>query len=140
MKKNEKPSELEIGAALLAWNKMVAAEHPEGLVTKATAAKMLGISPVAVSRLVARSHLRAVYFPKVPDVEELPIGTDDPIWMKLMSALERVFGRPDGRRWVIPEICYVCLADVEKLWHDAKLQEKCHINWWKVFFTTSKLN
>jgi hypothetical protein len=140
MTKTGKPSELELGAALLAWHEMMVQQYPDGLVTKATAAKMLGISPVAVARLVARGHLHAVYFPKAPDVEELPIGTDDPTWMKLIAALEPVFGRRDGRHWVIPEVCYVSLADVRKLWQDADLQKKCHINWWKVFFTTSKLN
>ena len=134
MKKVAKPSGVELGAALLAWHELMFKEYPEGLVSKATAAKMLGISPVSVARLAARGHLRVVYFPKAPDVEELPIATDDPTWMKVIAALEPIFGERDGRHWVIPEVCYVSLADVRKMWKDADLQKKCHINWWKVFF------
>jgi hypothetical protein len=128
----------EVGGALLTWHERVVKEHADGLITKATAAKILGISPVAVTRLIARGHLRAVYFPKAPDIEGLPIATDDPIWMKMVSALEPVFGQPDGRHWVMPQICYVCLADVRKLWNNADLQKKCRIDWRKVFFSSSK--
>ncbi|MDA8375604.1 MAG: hypothetical protein M0Z50_00755 [Planctomycetia bacterium] len=137
MKKTGKPSEVELGAALLAWHEMIVKEYPDGLVTKATVAKMLNISPVAVARLIGRGHLRAAYFPKAPDIEELPVATDDPTWMKLVAALEPVFGRRDGRHWVIPEVCYVSLADVRKMWNDADLQKKCRIDWWNVFLGKS---
>jgi hypothetical protein len=117
------------GTALLAWYELAIRDYPEGLVTQAQAAKMLNISRTAVSRLVSRGHLRAVYFPKPPEVEGIPVGNDDPFWLKLMAVLEPMMGTNYERRIIWPEASFVSFADVKRLWADAGLADKCHYDW-----------
>ena len=61
----------------MAWYADAIKQHPDGLVTQAQVAEMLGISRMAVSRLVARGYLQAVYFPAPPDVVGVSIAHDD---------------------------------------------------------------
>lgn len=132
MKKISIISEVDTGAAMLAWYEMAIRQYPDGLVTQAQAARMLNVSRTAVSRLVSGGHLRAVYFPKPPDVEGLPVGNDDPIWLKLMAVLDPIMGSKDYRPIVWPEASFVAFADVKRLWEDAELHKKCQLDWRKV--------
>ena len=136
MKNEHKISNEDIGAVMIAWYEESIREIPGGLVTQAQAAKMLNLSRMAVSRLITRGHLRAVHFPKQTNVEGLKVSNDDPFWLKLMAALDPVFGTDSAARITWPEACYVSFADIQKLYADAKIADKCRINWQKVFHGT----
>ena len=110
----------------MAWYADAIKQFPEGLVTQAQAARMLGISRMAVNRLVGRQYLRAVYFPREPEVLEIPIGHDDPTWLKILGWLGKSIGDKD---WVFPTACYVSFADVLKVWRDGNIQKKCKTDW-----------
>lgn len=118
---------------MMAWYVQTLAENPEGLVTQAQAAHMLGISRVGISRLVSRGHLRVFYFPKAPDVQGLPIGFDDPTWLKLLGWLEPHLNGKAVKPLVFAQACYVSFADVRRLWQDGDLQKSCEVDWLKVF-------
>lgn len=133
MKHQHEISNEDIGAVMIAWYEEAIREIPGGLVTQAQAAKMLNLSRMAVSRLITRGHLRAVHFPQQTNVEGLKVSNDDPFWLKLMAALDPVFGDDSAARITWPEACYVSFADIKKLYSDAKLADKCRINWHKVF-------
>ena len=132
MKKSGLLTDVDMGAAMLAWYELAIREYPDGLVTQAQAARMLHISRMAVSRLVSRGHLRAVYFPKPPDVEGLPVGNDDPFWLKLMAVLDRLFGSEYDKPIVWPEASFVAFADVKRLWQGGELDKKCQLDWLEV--------
>ncbi|MHB1768054.1 MAG: hypothetical protein ACYCUV_09420 [Phycisphaerae bacterium] len=132
MKKIAVLSNIDKGAAMLAWYELAIREYPEGLVTQAQAARMLNISRMAVSRLVSRGHLRAVYFPKPPDVEGLPVGNDDPFWLKLMAVFDRFLGSEYEKPIVWPEASFVAFADVKRLWEGGELDKQCQLNWLEV--------
>ena len=72
---------------MLAWYAAALRELPGGLVTQAQAATMLAVNRMAVNRLVARGHLRAVWFPRPPDVAAVAVGRDDPQWRTLAERL-----------------------------------------------------
>lgn len=119
----------EKGAAFIAWYERVAEDWGGGAITRAQAAHVLGISQVAVGRLIARGQIRARYFPKEPDVEGLVIGADDPFWLRLGEHLTRLVDRPGGVEWV--QACYVSLADVKRLWEAGEAREKSRLHWGK---------
>ncbi|MEM7682849.1 MAG: hypothetical protein AAF288_12905 [Planctomycetota bacterium] len=123
-KRDPKP---DVGAAMIEWYSDAIAQHPEGLVTQAQAAHMLDVSRVAVSRLVSRGHLRAVYFPKPPDIEGIAVGQDDPDWLKLVGRLGRLMGETDT--YAFPQACYVSFGDVLELWESGAAKAKCAIDW-----------
>lgn len=123
----DKPNDKDIGAAMMQWYSEAIAKHPDGLVSQAQAAAMLGVSRMAVMRLVARGYLGAVYFPKPPDVQGLAIGQDDPTWLKVLHWL--ALTPKDAKLYKFPEICYVAFGDVKRVWHSSGLQEKCKRYW-----------
>jgi hypothetical protein len=130
MPKTDKPTKEETGAALLAWYAKAIEKFPDGLVTQAQAATMLGISRMAVSRLVTRGHLRVVYFPEGSDDPEEPdfvgvaVGQDDPLWLKMVAWM----GDCD-KTYSFPKAAYVSFADVVRLWNSGKAKEKCRRDW-----------
>lgn len=117
----------DVGAAMLVWYAEAILEYPEGLVTQAQAANMLNISRVAAGRLVSRGYLRAVYFPKPPDISGIAVGQDDPAWLKLLGRLSRVLGDP--HTYAFPQACYVSFADVLKLWESGEAKHNCKRDW-----------
>lgn len=112
---------------MLVWYAEAIREYPEGLITQAQAANMLNISRVAAGRLVSRGYLRAVYFPKPPDISGIAVGQDDPGWLKLLGRLSRVLGDPNT--YAFPQACYVSFADVLKLWESGEAKQKCKRDW-----------
>lgn len=124
MAKKVQPTEADAGAAFLEWYAESLKAYPDGLVTQAQAAKMLAIGRMAVSRLITRGYLRAVYFPKPPAVEGFALGEDDPTWLRLVSQ----FGH-----WIanveFPEACYVAFGDVVELWLRGDAAQKCRLTW-----------
>ena len=140
MSKEKTISEHDAGAAMMAWYKQLIRDHPEGLVTQAQAAVMLGISRVAVCRLVSRGHLRAFYFPNAPDVQGLPIGKDDPTWLQIMGWLEPVLNKGADRPLIKAQACYVSFRDVEQLWLRGDLLKRCEVDWLRVFTGIKKGN
>ena len=120
----ERASVEEIGAAMMAWYDACIKEYPEGLITQAQAAEMLSISRVAVSRLVARGYLRAVYFPKQPDIVGIAVGNDDPVWIKIGAWL----GGCD-QTYAFPKAVFVSFADVKRLWESGDARKKCKRDW-----------
>jgi predicted DNA-binding transcriptional regulator AlpA len=119
----KKPTAEDIGAAMMAWYADAIKEFPDGLVSQAQAAQMLGVSRVAVSRLITRGYLEAVYFPKPPDIEGMTIGQDDPTWMKICGWLG------EWEVYVFPKACYVSFADVVTLWQSGEAKKRCKKNW-----------
>jgi hypothetical protein len=79
---------------------------------------------MAVSRLVARGYLRAVYFPKPPEIEGVSVGDDDPTWLKLLGW----FGKWTNSL-AFPKVCYVSFADVVELWMRGDAKERCQPKW-----------
>ncbi len=128
MAKKRLPTEEDIGAAMMAWYQESLEKCPDGLVSQAQAATMLGVSRVAVNRLISRGHLRAVYFPKPPDVEGFAVGHDDPFWVKLLGWLG---GEYAG--FTFPKAVYVSFGNVVDLWQAGDVSEKCKMDWKKVF-------
>ena len=114
----------DIGAAMMAWYAESIKEHPEGLVTQAQASTMLGVSRVAISRLISRGHLRAVYFPKPPDIVGIAVGHDDPTWLKIISWL----GDWD-KTYAFPKAVFVSFGDVVNLWNSGQAKQKCKRDW-----------
>ena len=131
MKDSVMLNDADKGAAMMAWYELAIRRYPEGLITQAQAAKMLDISRMAVSRLVSRGHLQAVYFPKAPDIEGIPVSNDDPFWLKLMALLDPILGSGYEKKIIWPEASFVSFADVKRLWADAGLAEKCQYDWLK---------
>ena len=119
-----KPTDEDVGAAMMAWYADSIKEHPGGLITQAQAAAILGVSRVATSRLVSRGYLRAVYFPKPPDIVGIAVGHDDPTWLKLIARL----GDCD-QTYAFPKACYVSFADVVDLWESGEARTKCKRDW-----------
>lgn len=117
----------DLGAAMMAWYADAIKQYPEGLVTQAQAAEMLGIGRMAVSRLVARGYLRAVYFPRPPNVVGVTVGHDDPTWLKILGWLD--LGGGDEQIWAFPKACYVAFADVRRLWETGDAKKKCARDW-----------
>jgi hypothetical protein len=124
MARPKKPTNEDVGAAMIAWYQASLETYPDGLVTQAQAATMLGIGRVAVSRLVTRGYLRAVYFPKPPDIVGIAVGHDDPMWLKITGWL----GDFD-QTYAFPKACYVSFGDVVELWKSGKAREKCKRDW-----------
>lgn len=118
----------DIGAAMIAWYQQSLEKYPEGLVSQAQAATMLGISRVSASRLVARGHLNAVYFPKPPDIDGFAVSRDDPFWLKVLDWFDA-----DTAPTAFPKVVYVSFGDVVDLWKSGDVAEKCRINWQYVF-------
>jgi predicted DNA-binding transcriptional regulator AlpA len=118
-----KPTDEDVGAAMMAWYANAIKEFPDGLVSQAQAAQMLGVSRVAVSRLITRGYLEAIYFPKPPDIEGLTVGQDDPTWLKICGWL----GEWDA--YVFPKACYVSFADVVMLWQSGEAKKRCKKDW-----------
>ena len=125
MARKSEPTDEDVGAALMAWYAEALQEYPDGLITQAQAAVILNISRVAVSRLVARGYLRAVYFPKPPDIEGIAIGQDDPTWLKIIGWL----GGPSSDTYAFPKACYVSFGDVVELWKSGEARKKCQRDW-----------
>lgn len=121
------PNEQDVGAAFMVWYADAIAEYPEGLITQAQAARILGISRMALSRLVARGHVRAIYFPKEPDVVGVSVGQDDPTWLKLLGWFGRGLGLDDV--YAFPQACYVAFSDVVDLWENGDARNKCARDW-----------
>ncbi|MBI1348989.1 hypothetical protein GC163_22180 [bacterium] len=122
--KLEKPTESDVGAAFLLWYAEVLQEYPDGLITQAQAAKMLGIGRMAVNRLVSRGYLRAVYFPKAPTVPGVVVGEDDSTWLRLTAWFGKWLNKLD-----MPETCYVAFGDVVELWLRGDTAKKCRLEW-----------
>lgn len=129
--KTDKPTKEDIGAAMMAWYAEAIRNYPEGLITQAQAATMLGVSRVAVSRLVSRGYLRAVYFPKPPDIEGIAIGRDDPTLIKVVGWLALAIGERD--HYAFPQACYVSFGDVLDLWESGTAKDKCKRDWNEIF-------
>lgn len=127
----KKMNEQDVGAALMAWYADCIKQFPEGLVTQSQAAVMLGISRVAVNRLITRGHLRAVYFPKPPDIEGMGFGYDDPTWTKILGWFDN-WADPKA----FPKAVYVSFDDVMRLWKSGTAKEKCRIDWLSVLVNT----
>jgi hypothetical protein len=123
-KATERASREDIGAAMMVWYDTCIKEYPEGLVTQAQAAEMLRISRVAVSRLVTRGYLRAVYFPKPPDIVGIAVGHDDPMWLKIGAWL----GDWD-QTYAFPKAVFVSFGDVKRLWESGDARRKCKRDW-----------
>ncbi len=119
-----KASKEDVSAAFMAWYEDNIRQYPEGLVSQAQAAEMLGISRVAISRLVTRGYLRAVYFPKPPDIVGIAVGHDDPTWLKIVAWL----GDWD-QTYAFPKAVFVSFGDVKKLWETGTAKEKCTRDW-----------
>lgn len=117
----------DVGAAMMLWYSEAIRQYPEGLVTQAQAAAMLNISRVAAGRLVSRGYLRAVYFPKPPDISGIAVGHDDPAWLKLLGRLSNLLGDP--YTYAFPQACYVSFGDVLKLWDSGEAKKKCKVDW-----------
>lgn len=124
MSKKCQPTNEDVGAAMMTWYAESLEQFPEGLISQAQASVMLGISRVAVSRLVSRGYLRAVYFPKPPDIEGIAVGHDDPTWLKIIGWL----GDFD-KSYAFPKACYVSFGDVIDLWKSGTAKKKCQRDW-----------
>ena len=114
MSEDSAPSRDDLGAAMMAWYAEAIRRFPEGLVSQAQAAAMLNVSRMTVSRLVARGYLRAVYFPHPPDLAGMPVGREDPTWLRIAGWLGLDPDGPDPP--AMPRACYVSFADVVELW------------------------
>jgi hypothetical protein len=125
-KKKGKPNDEDVGAMFLAWFAKAVESFPDGLVTQAQASVMLGISRMAVSRLVTRGELRAVFFPEETDDPENPafigvaVGQDDPLWLKLVASISDW-----DKTYAYPKAVYVSFEDVMRLWKQGTAKEKC---------------
>ncbi len=133
MKDIAMPTEEDKGTALMVWYETAIRQYPDGLVTQAQAARILNISRMAISRLVSRGHLHAVYFPKPPEVEGIPVGNDDPFWLKLMAVVDKYLSPGSEKPIIWPEASFVSFRDVKQLWADAELHAKCRYDWFKEF-------
>ena len=101
-----------------------------GMISRAQAARVLGVSQVSVNRLIGRGYIRARHFPKEPDVEQVPVGNDDPFWHRMIGHLADFAGNPEDIAWY--QACYVSLDDVVDLWEKGNQREVSRMNW-KVF-------
>jgi hypothetical protein len=117
----------EKGAAFIAWYKGALAEFPEGLITRAQAAHILGVSNMAIERLIGRGHIRAVYFPREPGVEQIAVGDDDPFWKRLLGHVGPLVNDPESVQWV--QAVYVAMEDVVTLWERGQQKEESRIDW-----------
>jgi len=117
----------DVGAAMMAWFGEQVRTHPAGLVTQAQAAVMLGVSRMAVSRLVGRGHLRAVHFPRPPEIAGVSVGRDDPTWLRVAGWLGLDPAEADVRG--LPKVCYVSFADVVRLWQAGEARKACRRDW-----------
>lgn len=122
-----KPTEQDIGAAMMAWYAQALRRHPGGLVSQAQAARMLGIGRMAMSRLVARGHVRAVHFPGPAVIAGVPVGRRDPGWLRVAAWLGVDPAEADVTEF--PKACYVAFADVVGLWHSSQAGGKCTRDW-----------
>jgi hypothetical protein len=135
-KRDRDLTQREKGAAFLAWYKQAMEDIPGGLITRAQAAEVLGISRTAVTRLLGRGHLRARYFPKEPDVEQVEVSYDDPFWIRLMGVVGPIVDDPESVVWV--KACYVSLEDVIKLWEAGEAKEKARLTWRQLLESDAK--
>lgn len=119
----------EKGAAFIAWYKetMAMEGFSGGMISRAQAARVLGISQVAVNRLIGRGFIRARHFPKDPDIEQIPVGIEDPFYHRLIGKLGEFIDGPDEIGWY--EACYVSLDDVVVVWETDEQREKSRFNW-----------
>jgi predicted DNA-binding transcriptional regulator AlpA len=127
MGKQTEPTRHDIGAAMMAWYAEALKRHPAGLVSQAQAAAMLAVSRMSISRLVARGYLRAVYFPRPPDIAGVAVGQGDPGWLRLAAWLGLDPTEADVRGF--PKACYVAFADVVKLWRSGQVGQECSRDW-----------
>jgi hypothetical protein len=120
------------GAAFIAWCKETKDMEgfTGGMISRAQAARVLGISQVGINRLIGRGFIRARHFPKEPDVEQVPVCDDDPFWHRLIGKIATAGG--DTKEFAWYQACYVSLDDVLKLWEQGNQQEVSKMNW-KVF-------
>ena len=112
---------------MAAWYARAIRRFPDGLVSQAQAAAMLGVSRTAVRRLVGRRYLRAVHFPRPADIAGLGVGVDDPGWREIAGWLGMAPDDPRGRQ--IPKACYVSFADVLRLWRRGRARDRCTREW-----------
>lgn len=130
MGKTSKKKELtqqEQGAVFIAWYKDALKEFDGGLITRAQAANILGITNTAVERLIGRGHIRARYFPREPDIEQIQVGDEDPFWVRLLAHIGPMLAEPESVQWV--QACYVSIDDVIKLWEKGDQKYKARVNW-----------
>lgn len=137
-RKSKKPKEKgiakeDVGAAMMAWYADALKQNPEGLITQAQAAVILGISRMAMSRLVARGYVRAEYFPKPPDVQGVSVGGDDPTWLKILGWLGMRLDLADTYNF--PQACYVSFGDIMKIWETGEARKKCQRDWNEIVAT-----
>lgn len=125
-----KPNEHDIGAAMMAWYAECLKEYPDGLVSQAQAATMLGVSRMAVSRLVSGGYLRAVYFPKPPGIEGMIVTEEYPMFIRLAERLGMTMG--DAKKYEFPKASYVSFLDVCLLWKSGETKKKCALAWDKL--------
>ena len=126
MEARRKAAPADVGAAMLTWYAAALRQFPDGLVSQAQAATMLAVNRMAVSRLVARGHLRAVYFPRPPDVAGVAAGRYDPRWLALA---ERLGISADTGIGSWPKACYVSFGDVIRLWRAAPASKALRADW-----------
>lgn len=135
-RKSEKLGSAEVdraqGAAFIAWCKETKDMEgfTGGMISRAQAARILGVSQVGVNRLIGRGFIRARHFPKEPDVEQVPVCDDDPFWHRLIGKIATAGGDTKDFAWY--QACYVSLDDVITLWERGNQQEESRMNW-KVF-------
>ena len=130
MSEESGPTKADVGAAMMAWYAEAIRRHPAGLVSQAQAAAMLAVTRMSVTRLVARGYLRAVHFPRPPDVAGLSVGRDDPTWRTLARWLGIDPDAADAA--ALPKACYVAFSDVVKLWHAGQAGQEFSRNWEEV--------
>ena len=128
--KSQNLTKEDVNTAFMAWYAEAIRQYPDGLVTQAHAAKMLGVSRVSIYRLISRGYLKAIYFPKQPKIKDICIGQDDPIAIKILAMLGIAVGEPDIS---FSQACYVSFSDVRRLWGEGNIQSKCNVNWSGVF-------
>ena len=114
----------------MAWYSRAIERFPSGLISQAQAAAMLGVTRMTINRLLARGHLRAVYFPRPPNIAGLAVGVDDPTWRRIAEWLG--VRADDPRADEMPKACYVSFADVVRLWRQLDVQDKCTRDWQEI--------
>lgn len=71
--------------------------------------------------------MRAVYFPKEPDVVGVSIAPDDSTWLKISGWLSIKLG--DHDTYGFAKACYVSFDDVVRLWESGDARKKCKRDW-----------
>ncbi|KPK84861.1 MAG: hypothetical protein AMJ81_04680 [Phycisphaerae bacterium SM23_33] len=112
---------------MMVWYARALRRHPAGLVSQAQAAAMLAVSRMTISRLVAGGHLRAVHFPRPPDIAGLAVGRRDPEWLRLAAWLGVDPEEADVAGF--SKACYVSFADVLRLWRSSRAADESRRHW-----------